>query len=114
MRRQSIGFIAILAAQFAAAQTSLTPHQRLAREIYSELISINTTDSIGAVTPAVEAMAKRFRTAGFPESDIKVLIPPGKPNKGNLVVRYHGPRRTGEREADLALGTPRRGRRVAQ
>jgi acetylornithine deacetylase/succinyl-diaminopimelate desuccinylase-like protein len=90
MRRQSIAFITLLAAHAAAAQTSLTPHQRLAREIYSELISINTTDSVGAVTPAVEAMAKRFRTAGFPETDIKVLIPPGKPNKGNLVVRYRG------------------------
>src|SRR5438874_2144635 len=54
-----------------------------------ELISINTTDSVGAVTPAVEAMAKRFRAAGFPDSDIKILIPPGKPTKGNLVVRYH-------------------------
>jgi acetylornithine deacetylase/succinyl-diaminopimelate desuccinylase-like protein len=90
MRRQSIAFLVLLVAHSAAAQTSLTPHQRLAREIYSQLISINTTDSVGAVTPAVEAMAARFRTAGFPESDISVLIPPGKPNKGNLVVRYRG------------------------
>jgi len=92
MRRQTGFLVALAAAKFASAQTSppLTPHQRLAREIYSELISINTTDSVGAVTPAVEAMAKRFRAAGFPDSDVKVLIPPGKPTKGNLVVRYHG------------------------
>ncbi|MGE5099555.1 MAG: M20/M25/M40 family metallo-hydrolase [Deltaproteobacteria bacterium] len=90
MRRQLIILASIVGAHSAAAQTSLTPHQRLAREIYSELISINTTDSVGAVTPAVEAMAKRFRAAGFPESDVKVLIPPGKPTKGNLVVRYRG------------------------
>ena len=73
----------------AGAQSSLTPHQRLAREVYSELISINTADSVGSVTRAVEAMAKRFRAAGFPESDVQVLIPPGKPTKGNLVVRLH-------------------------
>ncbi|HMA23911.1 MAG TPA: M20/M25/M40 family metallo-hydrolase, partial [Gemmatimonadaceae bacterium] len=90
MRRQFIVLAALIAANSAIGQTSLTAHQRLAREIYSELISINTTDSVGAVTPAVEAMAKRFRAAGFPESDIKVLIPPGKPTKGNLVVRYRG------------------------
>ena len=82
----------LLTAAFSAAgaQTSLTPHQRLAREVYSELISINTADSVGSVTRAVEAMAKRFRAAGFPESDVQVLIPPGKPTKGNLVVRLHG------------------------
>jgi acetylornithine deacetylase/succinyl-diaminopimelate desuccinylase-like protein len=83
---------ALLATAFASvtAQTSLTPHQRLAREVYSELISINTADSVGSVTKAAEAMAKRFRAAGFPESDVQLLIPPGKPTKGNLVVRLHG------------------------
>src|SRR4051812_26544118 len=82
--------ILLFAAQTAAAQTSLTPHQRAAREIYNELISINTVDSVGSVTKAAEAMAARFRAAGFPDADVKVLIPPGKPTKGNLVVRYHG------------------------
>src|SRR3954452_10471657 len=83
-----------LAATSATAQSTqtsnLTAHQRLAREIYSELISINTVDSVGSVTRAAEAMAARFRAAGFPDADVKVLIPPGKPTKGNLVVRYHG------------------------
>ena len=83
--------VAFLATAFTTARAqSLTPHQRLAREVYSELISINTADSVGSVTRAVEAMAKRFRAAGFPESDVQVLIPPGKPTKGNLVVRLHG------------------------
>ena len=81
---------ALVAANQVAAQTTLTPHQRAAREIYSELISINTVDSVGSVTRAAEAMAKRFRDAGFPEADVKVLIPAGKPTKGNLVVRYRG------------------------
>lgn len=89
MRLFSLVFLAMLATGSASAQT-LTPHQRLAREIYSDLISINTTDSIGAVTPAAEAMAKRFRAAGFPDADVKVLAPAGKPKKANLVVRYRG------------------------
>lgn len=74
----------------AAAQTTLTPHQRLARDIYQELVDINSVDSVGSVTKAAEAMAKRFRDAGFPAQDVQLLIPPGKPTKGNLVVRYHG------------------------
>jgi acetylornithine deacetylase/succinyl-diaminopimelate desuccinylase-like protein len=72
------------------ARSDLTPHQRLAREVYSELISINTADTVGSVTKAAEAMAKRFRDAGFPEADVKILTPAGHPTKGNLVVRYHG------------------------
>src|SRR5919202_2055608 len=73
------------------AQTqALTPHQRLAREIYKELVEINTVDSVGSVTRAAQAMARRFRAAGFPASDVRVLVPPGKPTKGNLVVRYRG------------------------
>jgi acetylornithine deacetylase/succinyl-diaminopimelate desuccinylase-like protein len=73
------------------AQT-LTPHQRLAREIYKELVEINTVDSVGSTTVAAEAMARRFRAAGFPAADVRILVPPGSPTKGNLVVRYRGRR----------------------
>ncbi|HEY9226642.1 MAG TPA: M20/M25/M40 family metallo-hydrolase, partial [Gemmatimonadaceae bacterium] len=88
MLRSSILLIAL--AGTLGAQTTLTPHQKLAREVYAELISINTADSVGSVTKAAEAMAKRFRAAGFPASDVQVLVPAGKPTKGNLVVRYRG------------------------
>src|SRR6476646_11224862 len=83
---------ALLAAVPTPAQqpVSLTPHQQLAREVYRELIEINTVDSVGSVTKAAEAMAARFRAAGFPARDVQVLIPEGKPTKGNLVVRYRG------------------------
>jgi acetylornithine deacetylase/succinyl-diaminopimelate desuccinylase-like protein len=82
----------VLAAPPLGAQPSrpLTPHQRLAREVYRELIGINTADSVGSVTRAAEAMARRFRAAGFPARDVRVIVPPGKPTKGNLVVRYRG------------------------
>ncbi len=72
------------------AQAALTPHQAAAREVYKQLVEINTVDSVGSVTTAVDAMAARFKAAGFPASDIHIVIPPGKPTKGNLVVRYHG------------------------
>ena len=74
----------------AQQRVPLTSHQRLARDVYRELIEINTADSVGSVTRAAQAMARRFRAAGFPARDVQVLVPPGKPTKGNLVVRYRG------------------------
>jgi acetylornithine deacetylase/succinyl-diaminopimelate desuccinylase-like protein len=83
--------LVVAAASSAVAQTAaLQPHQRLAREVYQELVEINTADSVGSVTKAAEAMAVRFRAAGFPDGDVRVLVPAGKPTKGNLVVRYRG------------------------
>src|SRR5215469_3286220 len=60
----------------------------LAHEIFKQLIEINTTDSVGSVTAAAEAVAKRFRAAGFPDADVSVLGP--NERKKNLVVRLHG------------------------
>jgi len=63
-------------------------HQRLAYNVYKELIEMNTADSVGSTTPAAEAVAKRFLAAGFPASDVQVLTP--RADKGNVVVRYRG------------------------
>src|SRR5437867_5897112 len=71
-----------------AQPATLAPHQQLLREIYQELIEINTTDSVGDSTKAAEAMAKRFLTAGFPSADVQVLAP--EPRKGNVVARLRG------------------------
>ncbi|HEY4305092.1 MAG TPA: M20/M25/M40 family metallo-hydrolase [Gemmatimonadaceae bacterium] len=91
MSRSSVLALLALVASSALAQSpTLTAHQKLARDVYSELISINTADTVGSVTKAVDAMAKRFRAAGFPEADIKILTPAGHPTKANLIVRYRG------------------------
>jgi acetylornithine deacetylase/succinyl-diaminopimelate desuccinylase-like protein len=75
----------LLAATGAFAQT---PYQTLAREVLKELIEINTTDTAGDNTRAAAAMAARFRKAGYPEADVKVLGP--QPRKGNLVATLRG------------------------
>jgi acetylornithine deacetylase/succinyl-diaminopimelate desuccinylase-like protein len=88
-RRISFCLAAALLALTAKAQQSLTPSQQLARDIFKELIEINTTDSPeGNVGTAAEAMAARLRAAGFAQEDVKVLGP--VPNKRNLVARLHG------------------------
>lgn len=70
----------------------------LAREIFKELIEINTTDSVGNVTTAAEAMAKRLREAGFPEADVFVAGPAER--KKNVIARIHG---SGKRRPVLFL-----------
>jgi len=83
------------ASRAAAAEPDETA---LAREIYAQLVEINTTDSVGDNTAAAEAMAKRLREAGFPEADLKLIVPHER--KGNLVARLHG---TGKRKPLLLL-----------
>jgi len=72
---------------------------QLAHDLLKQLIEINTTDSVGNVSTASEAMAKRLREAGFPATDIVVDGPNAR--KKNVVVRYHG---TGKRKPILFIG----------
>ncbi len=62
--------------------------QKLSRDIFQQLVEINTTDSVGSTTAAALAMKRRFLDAGFPNDDLKVLGPNDR--RGNLVVRLHG------------------------
>jgi acetylornithine deacetylase/succinyl-diaminopimelate desuccinylase-like protein len=78
---------------------SLDPTSQMARDIFKQLIEINTTDSVGNVTTAAEAMAQRFRDAGFPENDLHAAGP--NERKKNLVVRFRG---TGKRKPILFIG----------
>ena len=71
----------------------------LAHDLFKQLMEINTTDSVGNVSTAAEAMAKRFRDAGFAAADVFV----GGPNerKKNVVVRLRG---TGQHKPVLLIG----------
>ncbi|MGE5353231.1 MAG: M20/M25/M40 family metallo-hydrolase [Acidobacteriota bacterium] len=73
--------------QIDPASTELKPHLKLARDIFSELININTTQNLGS-TKAAQAMAERLKNAGFPESDVQLTGP--KPKNMNLVARFRG------------------------
>lgn len=73
--------------------------RKLSYDILKQLIEINSTDSVGNVTAASEAMAQRFRDAGFAEADIHILGPNDR--KKNLVVRLHG---TGKHKPILLIG----------
>jgi acetylornithine deacetylase/succinyl-diaminopimelate desuccinylase-like protein len=67
-----------------------------AREIFKQLIEINTTDTPGGnVTTAAVAIQKRFFDAGFSTEDVRLLGP--DPRKQNLVVRMRAAGRSTEK-----------------
>ena len=83
--------LSVAAAFPVLAQNSIVPlspsDKAEAREIFKQLIEINTTDTPqGNVTLGTTAMEQRLLDAGFPREDVHLLGP--DPKKMNLVVRY--------------------------
>jgi acetylornithine deacetylase/succinyl-diaminopimelate desuccinylase-like protein len=92
--------LALLLALAASAADLLPPEadRQLAREIYKEMIEVQSGFTTGATTPIAESVAARFKSAGFPASDI--FVGGAIPRKANVVVRYHG---SGARKPILLL-----------
>ncbi|WP_043160604.1 M20/M25/M40 family metallo-hydrolase [Bradyrhizobium sp. Ai1a-2] len=82
----------------AVAAEGLSPERQFARDVYQELIEINTVTATGDTAKAAEAMAARLRAAGFTDNDVQVFSP--APRKGNLVARLRG---SGARKPILLL-----------
>src|SRR5438874_10145582 len=78
----------LLAAPLLAGAQSLSPQQRLARDIYKELVEINTVTATGDTAAAAQAMAARLTSAGYADGDVRVFTPAAR--KGNLVARLRG------------------------
>ena len=68
-------------------------NQRLAREIFRELVEIDTSTSTGNMRVAAQAMKARLTAAGFRTSEARVLGPSDR--HGNLVVRFEGAKSDG-------------------
>jgi acetylornithine deacetylase/succinyl-diaminopimelate desuccinylase-like protein len=96
---QDLTLLLVLAmSSVATAQTPATSADAaLAREIYAELVNIDTSPKAGT-TRAAEAMAKRLLDAGFPAGDVQVLG--AAPEQHNLVARLRG---TGAQKPILLL-----------
>src|SRR2546428_10375739 len=85
------------------AQGTPTPAQHQLREIYKELVEINTTDSAGSCTAAAEAMAARLKAGGLPAQDVQVIVPAGGPEKGQPAAPPPGP---GAKKTPMPRGDP--------
>ncbi|PIB93845.1 M20/M25/M40 family metallo-hydrolase [Caulobacter sp. FWC2] len=77
-------------AQVAEPPKTVRPDQLVFRDLYKELVEINTTLSVGSCTQAAEAMGARLKAAGFPAEDVKVVVADGHPKEGSLVAILKG------------------------
>ena len=101
VRLKSFGIacaVLLISSQAAAADGKLSRQQQLARDIYQELVEINTSQSVGDTYKAAQAMAARLKAAGFADADVQTFQT--APKRGNLVARLHG---TGKRKPILLL-----------
>src|SRR3984893_1482471 len=99
VKRWVLLFCAVMCCSSAVSSQGPEQTNQLASTIFKQLIEISTTDAVGNVTTAADAMAKRLRDGGFADSDIHVDGP--NERKKNLVVRFHG---TGKRKPILFIG----------
>lgn len=92
----SLMLVAGLAAAPAFAQNGDTGRAAF-REIYEEMVEIDSSPTTGSCTKVVQAAEKRLKAAGFAGDDIQLIIPPGKPDDGNLVakIRAQSPSKKG-------------------
>jgi len=60
------------------------------RDIYKELVEIDSSVATGSCTRAAAAMAKRLTDAGYPAADVQVIAPTGAPDDGNVVATLRG------------------------
>jgi acetylornithine deacetylase/succinyl-diaminopimelate desuccinylase-like protein len=82
----------------SAAEPAPPAVQQLTREIYKEIVEINTTPSVGDTYAAAKAMGDRLLAAGYPKADVQVLQ--SAPKRGNLIARLRG---TGKRKPILLV-----------
>jgi len=94
--RAAAAVVAVCAGIGAANAQSAAPDadEVAFRELYRELIEINTTRSVGDCTRAAEAMRQRLLTAGYPAEDMQILAPPEAPKDGALVAVLRGSERS--------------------
>ena len=75
---------------FPALAQNPRPDQARYRDIFKELVETDTTLSSGSCTLAAEKMAARLRSAGYPESDLHLIVTPANPKEGSLVAVLPG------------------------
>ncbi len=80
----------VYASKASAASKQARAGEVAFRELYQELVEINTTLSAGSCTQAASAMQARLLKAGYPASDMHLLVPEGRPKDGNLIAMLPG------------------------
>ncbi len=61
------------------------------RDLYREMVEIDSSPTTGSCTKVVKAAETRLKAAGFAGDDVQLVIPEGKPDDGNIVARIRAP-----------------------
>jgi acetylornithine deacetylase/succinyl-diaminopimelate desuccinylase-like protein len=91
----------LLLSLLVAAPPLPAADRALARQIFAELVAMDTSHETGETTGAARALARRLRQEGFPASSMKVLG--NSPRKQNLVVRLQSPLPAARKRKPLLL-----------
>ena len=84
-------FLVLAAAILSHAAAAEPPAgQAEFRELYRQLVELNTTLSSGSCTRAAELVSDKLQGAGFEAADIHIVVPPEFPTQGNLVALLDG------------------------
>jgi hypothetical protein len=71
----------------ARAEAAADAARAAFREIYQEMVEIDSSPSTGSCTKVVRAAETRLKAAGFGDAEMHIVIPDGKPDDGNIVAR---------------------------
>ncbi|HEY6640794.1 MAG TPA: M20/M25/M40 family metallo-hydrolase [Povalibacter sp.] len=79
--------LASLSVALIVAPVYADPGRDAFREIYKEMVEIDSSPTTGSCTKVVRAAEARLLAAGYSGADVQIVIPEGRPDDGNLVAR---------------------------
>lgn len=83
--------LAFAVAIMPSASAQQAPGRDAFRAIYKEMVEIDSSPTTGSCTRVVQAAQTRLKAAGYADADLQLIIPPGKPDDGNLVATLRAP-----------------------
>jgi acetylornithine deacetylase/succinyl-diaminopimelate desuccinylase-like protein len=88
VHKTSLTLVAILSVLVSVPAAAQPPEANRAalREIYEEMVEIDSSPTTGSCTKVVRAAESRLLAAGYTPGDVQVIIPPDRPDDGNLVA----------------------------
>jgi acetylornithine deacetylase/succinyl-diaminopimelate desuccinylase-like protein len=87
----SVRALVFAAAMIASTAQAADAGKSAFREIYREMVEIDSSPTTGSCTKVVNAAEARLKAAGFAADDLHVVIPENKPDDGNIVARIRAP-----------------------
>lgn len=90
MSRSFVAAALLVLPAATVAQDAPRPDQLAFRDLFKELVEIDTSVSTGSCTRAAAAIATRFRAAGFPAAQVTPFTDEAFPLDGGIVVALPG------------------------